>query len=141
MKKIGIIFLLAMFSLLHLSCGNEGCGGPYSSNEIYKPAVYFDTDKKIYLNDSISYKLVFPENNYYFENKSTIPLLLKNNKMVFEVTKQGVVIDSIIILYKIEPKYIKPTECYSEKYVPFATINNCYSTGRFFNITNYLAVN
>jgi len=141
MKNFIIIFLSTVLLFNFSSC-TDNCGLSFqSNNERYKPAVYFDTDKNIYLNDSIKYKLIFPANNYYFESKSTLPLLFKNNKMVFEVTKQGIVIDSIFILYKIEPKYVKSTECSLEKYVPFATINNCYSTGRFFNISNYLAVN
>jgi hypothetical protein len=124
-------------------CGGAGCGGPYHQNT-FNPApgiLINSTNKPILYNDSISYVLISPKVPYSNYTKASLPLLIKYNKMVFEVVKQNNVLDSIEINYTIKPIYVKSDGCNYDTYKPAATINSCFSTGHYFSILSYSPIN
>ena len=129
MKKIGIIFLLAMFSLFHLNCGS-GCGGPYYYDP--SPGVLISLDKNYESDNSIKIKLIEPKVYYRTESKTALPLLADYERVVFEISKQDTVLDSLIINYKISAVYVPAYKCDEERYDPYVEIKSSYSTSNYF---------
>lgn len=132
MKKIGIILLLAMFSLLHLSCGYSGCGGPYYYQYDPSPGVLISLDKNYESDNSMTIKLIEPKVYYRTESKTALPLLAKYERMVFEISKHDTVLDSLIINYKMSAVYVPADKCDEEKYETFVEIKPSYSTSNYF---------
>lgn len=132
MKKIGIILLLVMLSLLHLSCG-FGCGGPFSYNP--SPGVEISLDKNYKSDNSMEIKLIEPKVYYRIESKTELPLLVNYNRMVFEISKHDTVLDSLIINYKMSAVYLPADECDRDRYKPFVEIKPSYTTRNFFEFS------
>ncbi|MFA9214692.1 MAG: hypothetical protein ACEQSR_12735 [Candidatus Methylacidiphilales bacterium] len=137
MKKIGIIILLAILSLLHFSCGNEGCGGPYSNNYNPYPGIEIWLNKNYISDSSMKIKLIEPKVYYRTESKTALPLLVNHERMVFEISKQDTVLDSLIINYKMKAIY-EDRLCDGEGYYADVTLKSCYSTGHYFELSYYL---
>ncbi len=135
MKKIGIILLLAMFSLLHLSCGYSGCGGPYYYQYDPSPGVLISLDKNYESDNSMTIKLIEPKVYYRTESKTALPLLAKYERMVFEISKHDTVLDSLIINYKMSAVYLPADECDRDRYKPFVEIKPSYTTRNFFEFS------
>ncbi len=132
MKKIGIILLLAMFSLLHLSCGYSGCGGPYYYQYDPSPGVLVSLDKNYESDNLMTIKLIEPKVYYRTESKTALPLLANYNRMVFEISKQDTVLDSLIINYKMSAVYVPSDKCDEERYEAHVEIKPSYSTRNYF---------
>lgn len=130
MKKIGIILLLAILSLLHINCGYSGCGGPYHYNP--SPGVEILLGYNYENDNSIKIKLIEPKVYYQMESKTKLPLLINFNRMVFEISKQDTVLDSLIINYKMSAVYVPADKCDEEKYETFVEIKPSYSTSNYF---------
>lgn len=137
MKKIGIILMLAMFSLLHISCGS-GCGGLISYNPF--PGIEIYLDKNYKSDNSMEIKLIEPKVYYRMESKTALPLLVNYERMVFEISKQDTVLDSLIINYKISAVYFPENICDGEEYGPFVEIKSSYSTSNYFQYS-YRVIN
>jgi hypothetical protein len=130
MKKIGIIFLLAKFSLLQINCGYSGCGGPYYYDP--SPGVLISLDKNYESDNSMKIKLIEPKVYYRTESKTALPLLANYERVVFEISKQDTVLDSLIINYKISAVYVPAYKCDEERYDPYVEIKPSYSTSNYF---------
>ncbi|MES2655059.1 MAG: hypothetical protein V4620_05685 [Bacteroidota bacterium] len=140
MKKIGIILSLAVLSLLHTNCGS-GCGGPdpYPYYNPY-PGIQIWLDKSYESDNSMKIKLIEPKAYYYTKSKTQLPLLVNYERMVFEISKQDTILDSLIINYKISSVYVPSNECDKERFDPFVKIDSSYSTGHYFQFS-YGAIN
>ncbi|MEI7978001.1 MAG: hypothetical protein WCI53_04085 [Bacteroidota bacterium] len=132
MKKIGIVLLLAMFSLLHFRCGYSGCGGPSYYEYNPSPGVQISLDKNYLYDNLMIIKLIDPKVYYPIESKTALPLLANYNRMVFEISKNDTVLDSLIINYKMTAVYVSADECNGERYKPFVELKPSYSTTNYF---------
>jgi len=126
-----------MFSLLNLSCG-FGCGGPFSYNP--SPGIEIWLDKNYESDNSIEIKLIEPKVYYRIESKTELPLLVNYERMVFEISKNDTILDSLIINYKMSAVYLPDNVCEDEKYKPFVEIKSSYSTSNYFKYS-YSAIN
>jgi hypothetical protein len=132
MKKTGIILLLITLSLLHINCGYSGCGGPYYYQYDPSPGVLISLDKNYESDDLIKIKLIEPKVYYSMESKTKLPLLVNYERMVFEISKQDTVLDSLIINYKMSAVYVPANKCDEEGYETHVEIKPSYSTTNYF---------
>lgn len=143
LNQIRLAIVLCATMQFNYGCGNPGCDGSFGKpNFNPAPGISINsTNKSIINNDSISYVLIWPKVPYSNYSKVSLPLLIKYNKMVFEVIKQNIVLDSIEINYTIKPIYVKSDGCNDDTYKPAVTISSCFSTGHYFSILSYSPIN
>lgn len=132
MKEIGILFLLAILSLLNVNCGS-GCGGePY--NREPTPGIEIFADKNIEYDNTVRIDLIEPKINYDRQPKVKWPLLINAKRMIFKVTKSDTIADYLFVYYKFKSVYIEE-ECSGEGFYPMASIDSVYSTTNYFKLS------